>query len=181
MKFIPPQIPTLADEPPSGAGWVQHEIKYDGYRTQLVIEGNRVRAFTRNGHDWSARYKAIVKKRAGSACQRPFLTAKLSLSTRTACQTLQGCARLSPSNPKGWSCCLRPAASWGQDLRSLPLRKRKELLRRAIAPAEGRIQYSQHVEEDGQRSSGRWRRWNLRASCQSEPTAATAAGQARAG
>lgn len=37
-----------------------HEIKYDGYRTQLVVENGAARAFTRNGHDWTDRYGPIV-------------------------------------------------------------------------------------------------------------------------
>lgn len=35
-KFIPSMQPTLVDEPPAGGDWL-HEIKYDGYRTQLAI------------------------------------------------------------------------------------------------------------------------------------------------
>lgn len=36
--------PTLVDAPPAGDGWL-HEIKYDGYRTQLVIGSGAVRAY----------------------------------------------------------------------------------------------------------------------------------------
>lgn len=39
-------------------------IKYDGYRTQLVVEGGKARAFTRRGYDWSHRYKRIVQAAA---------------------------------------------------------------------------------------------------------------------
>jgi ATP-dependent DNA ligase len=46
-------------EPPDGDEWT-HEIKYDGYRTQIVIDGSGVRAFTRNGFDWSARYREVL-------------------------------------------------------------------------------------------------------------------------
>ena len=37
---------------PPREGWI-HEIKYDGYRTLIVIDGGQVRAFTRNGNDWT--------------------------------------------------------------------------------------------------------------------------------
>ena len=54
LRFVPPMMPTLVDTPPAGDAWL-HEIKYDGYRTQLVIHGGEVRAFTRNGfRTWSA-------------------------------------------------------------------------------------------------------------------------------
>ena len=50
LRFIKPQLASLVDEPPEGKHWI-HEIKYDGYRCQLLIEADRVRLFTRNGHD----------------------------------------------------------------------------------------------------------------------------------
>jgi ATP-dependent DNA ligase len=46
LGFIRPEIPTLVPGPPSGEGWI-HEIKYDGYRTLIVIDRGQVRAFTR--------------------------------------------------------------------------------------------------------------------------------------
>jgi bifunctional non-homologous end joining protein LigD len=56
--YIPPCIPTRAAKPPAGPDCV-HEIKHDGYRLQVRREGDVVRLFTQNGHDWSARYPAI--------------------------------------------------------------------------------------------------------------------------
>ena len=50
--FIVPQVPTASPEPPNGARWI-HEIKHDGFRTLLAIQDGTVRAFTRNGHDWT--------------------------------------------------------------------------------------------------------------------------------
>jgi len=49
--------------PPSGPLWV-HEIKHDGYRLMVRRDGARVRCFTRNGHDWSDRFPAIVEAAA---------------------------------------------------------------------------------------------------------------------
>jgi bifunctional non-homologous end joining protein LigD len=52
LGFIQPQLPTLVDQPPEGDGWI-HEVKHDGYRTLLVIEGGEARAYTRTGLDWT--------------------------------------------------------------------------------------------------------------------------------
>ena len=41
-----------------------HEIKYDGYRTQVIVEGGRARAFTRRGFDWSDKYPHLVEAAA---------------------------------------------------------------------------------------------------------------------
>ena len=42
------------------ADWL-HEIKQDGYRLIVQREGKRLRLFTRNGHDWSDRYPLIAE------------------------------------------------------------------------------------------------------------------------
>ena len=54
-----PCIPTRGTQVPAGPDWL-HEIKHDGYRLIVQREGKRVRLFTRNGHDWTARYPLIV-------------------------------------------------------------------------------------------------------------------------
>jgi ATP-dependent DNA ligase len=59
-RHIEPCLPSPAERPPSGAGWL-HEIKHDGYRLMARRDGAGVRLLTRNGHDWSARYPLIVE------------------------------------------------------------------------------------------------------------------------
>ena len=51
-----------------GGHWI-HVIKHDGYRSQVVIERDQVRVFSRNGHDWSDRYPGIVRAAAGLRCK----------------------------------------------------------------------------------------------------------------
>ena len=38
-----------------------HEVKHNGYRTLLIIERRKARAYTRNGFDWTERYSGIMK------------------------------------------------------------------------------------------------------------------------
>src|SRR6516164_5211048 len=45
---------------PTGAGWA-YEIKHDGFRFICRRDGDRVRLFSRGGHDWSAQLPAIVE------------------------------------------------------------------------------------------------------------------------
>jgi bifunctional non-homologous end joining protein LigD len=59
LKFIRPQEPRLVLEPPVSDDWL-HEIKYDGFRVQLILDWAGARAFTRNGHDWSKRFWPVV-------------------------------------------------------------------------------------------------------------------------
>src|SRR4051812_26552042 len=59
LALIEPAQPVLFDAPPGGPGWL-HEIKQDGFRTQLLVEDGTARAFSRSGIDWTDRYHAIV-------------------------------------------------------------------------------------------------------------------------
>ncbi|WP_280178224.1 MULTISPECIES: hypothetical protein [Mesorhizobium] len=59
LKFIKPQEPRLVLEPPVSDDWL-HEIKYDGFRVQIILDWSGVRAFTKNGHDWSKRLWPVV-------------------------------------------------------------------------------------------------------------------------
>jgi hypothetical protein len=58
------------EEPPEGDDWI-HEIKLDGYRTQLVIDAGEARAHTRRGADWTAKYRPL----ANSAAELPARSA----------------------------------------------------------------------------------------------------------
>lgn len=57
---LTPQLATLVDDIPPGDDWL-YEIKFDGYRIVTRIDGDDVRCFTRNGHDWSHRLPTLVK------------------------------------------------------------------------------------------------------------------------
>ncbi|MEY9638692.1 bifunctional non-homologous end joining protein LigD [Bradyrhizobium japonicum] len=53
-------IPVKGTAVPSGPDWL-HEIKHDGYRMKLLRENDRVRLYTKGGHDWTKRYPWIVE------------------------------------------------------------------------------------------------------------------------
>jgi len=57
--FIKPQLATLKSKAPKGEQWI-HEIKYDGYRVQVHLNGGRKKVFTRNGLDWTKRFTEIA-------------------------------------------------------------------------------------------------------------------------
>ena len=150
LSFIDFQLPTLVDDPPEGDAWI-HEIKYDGYRTQLIIERGHARAFTRNGHDWSAKYLPIVEAARG-------LPAKAAIIDGEA--VVMNEAGLSDFSK------LRSAIRWqagriifvafdlmhldGKDLRQLPTIERKAALERLLGDTfDSAIQFSEHVQGGG--------------------------------
>jgi ATP-dependent DNA ligase len=52
--FIPPCLPTKADDLPSGGLWL-HEIKHDGFRVIARKNGAQVRLYSRPGNDLTDR------------------------------------------------------------------------------------------------------------------------------
>src|SRR5947209_5287858 len=68
--FIAPMLPTLVEKAPDGTEWL-HEIKYDGYRTQLAIIGKTVNLFTDNCHDLAEQYAPFAKAARLLKCKVP--------------------------------------------------------------------------------------------------------------
>ncbi|RWD29895.1 MAG: hypothetical protein EOS34_27400 [Mesorhizobium sp.] len=52
-------MPTLVAKPAQGDGWT-HEVKFDGYRSQIIIDAGGARIFTRRGLDWTSKYRALA-------------------------------------------------------------------------------------------------------------------------
>ena len=72
LRFIEPQLASSVEEPPEGKHWI-HEIKHDGYRSQLVIEEGMSRIYSRNGYDWSDRYPGVVRAASGLRCRSAII------------------------------------------------------------------------------------------------------------
>ncbi|SIT55436.1 hypothetical protein BQ8794_210129 [Mesorhizobium prunaredense] len=53
-------MPTLVAKPPQGDGWT-HEVKFDGYRSQIIIDAGGARIFTRRRLDWTSKYRDLVE------------------------------------------------------------------------------------------------------------------------
>jgi bifunctional non-homologous end joining protein LigD len=71
-----PQLCKLADEPPTGQGWVS-EIKFDGYRLLAHVKDGRARLITRNGHDWTDRLPAVASAVARTKVRSAVLDGEL--------------------------------------------------------------------------------------------------------
>ena len=59
-KFVEPQLTKLVERPPSDEGW-GHEVKLDGYRAELRVQGKSITMLTRTGLDWSDKFAAIAE------------------------------------------------------------------------------------------------------------------------
>jgi DNA ligase D-like protein (predicted ligase) len=147
LRFIKPMMPTLVDEPPEGGEW-QHEIKYDGYRTQLVIDGGRVRAFSRNGHDWTAKYPGIIRSAAELFCASAIIDGEVIIQDeqgRSDFGSFKAAMDRRPEELVFMAFDLLHLNS--RDLRSLPLIERRSFLRELLGENEPSccIHFSDHV------------------------------------
>lgn len=57
---VQPALALLTERPPVTGDW-GWEIKWDGYRLQVHVQGGRVKVLTRNGFDWTNRFPAIAE------------------------------------------------------------------------------------------------------------------------
>ncbi len=58
-----PMLATLAEELPSGPGWL-FEVKWDGYRALAYIRGGEASLVSRNGNDLTERFRTIASQLA---------------------------------------------------------------------------------------------------------------------
>jgi DNA ligase D-like protein (predicted ligase) len=150
LSFVPPLLPTLSLEPPSGKGWI-HELKHDGNRTILVIDG-AARSFTRNGHDWSSRYRNIVECAARLRCRTAILDGEAIVQDERGISdfnALRGAMAWEPHRLAYFAFDLLHLD--GEDLRRRPLLERKERLAELLGSPDPfcPIQFCDHLAEAG--------------------------------
>jgi len=58
--FVAPCLATPGSRVPARGQWI-HEIKHDGYRAQAQIHYGKPTLFTRNGYDWTPRFRQIAE------------------------------------------------------------------------------------------------------------------------
>ena len=67
IPFIKPMAPTLAKVPPGGPDWL-HEVKFDGWRMQLHVEQGDAAIYSKNGTDYTKRFRALRDTMGVSTC-----------------------------------------------------------------------------------------------------------------
>ncbi|WP_045009402.1 non-homologous end-joining DNA ligase [Bradyrhizobium sp. LTSP849] len=146
--FIKPQLATLKSNAPSGAQWI-HEIKYDGYRAQVHVDRGATKIFTRNGHNWTTRFSTIAgafKLKSQTIFDGEIVVVH---EDRTNFSELQ--ADLAKGRQDRMLFYVFDILFHnGEDLRSEPQLKRKELLKELIDMLDPPVLYSEHHEGDGQ-------------------------------
>ncbi|WP_144173215.1 DNA ligase D [Pseudomonas sp. Kh13] len=129
---LQPQLATLVDYPPSG-DW-RYEVKFDGYRILARIDGDEVRLFTRNGHDWSARMPRQVAALRALGIDAGWLDGEVVVAGEDGAadfQALQNAFDTEHDECITYYLFDLPFLG-GQDLRQLPLQDRRSTLQRLL-------------------------------------------------
>jgi bifunctional non-homologous end joining protein LigD len=149
LSFIELQLPTLVDTPPVGKRWI-HEIKHDGYRSQLVVEDGRVRVFTRNGFDWTDRYPSVVRAARALPCRSAIIDGEVVVQDERGLSdfhALRSAIRWQPERLILFAFDLMHLD--GEDLRFRSLEERRERLRQLLAKAPQALQFTGEFNGDG--------------------------------
>src|SRR5690606_8679786 len=84
-----PQLATLVDRMPPGDGWA-FEIKYDGYRVLARVKGGRTRLFTRNGKDWTDRFRRQARELARLPVREAWIDGEMCVFRADGMTDFQG-------------------------------------------------------------------------------------------
>ena len=150
LAFIPPLAPTLVESPPAGDNWL-HEIKHDGFRTLLLIDRSRARAFTRRGHDWSKRYPRIVTEAAALPVNAAIIDGEAVVQDERGVSDLSLFHAAMDAEPhRVLFFAFDLLHLDGQDLRKRPIEERRTMLR-ALIPNDSHaaIHFSEALAGDG--------------------------------
>ncbi len=138
------------DAAPAGADWL-HEIKFDGYRLITSIGNGRVVMRTRNGLDWTDKFRSLVPALSQLDCGAALLDGEIAVADaegRTDFGALQDA--LSGGRGRMAYYIFDILHLDGDDLRKTPLVERKEILRELLAgQSRGPLAYSDHVMGHG--------------------------------
>lgn len=151
--FIRPLIPSTAKVPPKGEGWI-HEVKLDGYRFEIVKDGERVRFYSRSGAEYTERLPRTVEAFAKLPARAAVLDGELCLigpDGRAQFYALMHEMRTARPDSSSLMFFAFDLLHWdGVDLRNLPLSERKRDLARLCRKA--RVPFLKLVEgfPDGQ-------------------------------
>jgi bifunctional non-homologous end joining protein LigD len=153
-KFTP-QLAVLADKVPAGDDWL-HEMKFDGYRLLAFVDHGKVRLVTRNGNDWTDRFRAIEQALESLPADTAILDGEVVSLNKEGLSDFQELQNLlKRGNEKSLVYYIFDAPYLGgYDLTQTPLVARKEALAKLVLRAspknDGLLRYSDHIRGEGE-------------------------------
>jgi bifunctional non-homologous end joining protein LigD len=144
--FVPPCLPTKAKIPPAGGLWL-HEIKHDGFRIIARKDGDRVRLYSRNGHDFAYRFALIVDAVARLRSRSCILDGEAVACGDDGVPSFER-IRYRRHDASVFLYAFDLLELNGDDLRREPLEVRKTTLVSVLAKAAPGLRLNEHLEHD---------------------------------
>ena len=143
--FQQPQLATLVEEVPEGSNWL-FEYKYDGYRLLIATGSGAATAWTRNGKDWSDKFRALVKAATHlpSGCLIDGEAVALDEKGKPDFQLLQSTLKESRGKNLAFF-AFDLLVDRGEDITRLPTIERKDRLKSLLAGVQPPILFGDHV------------------------------------
>jgi bifunctional non-homologous end joining protein LigD len=149
--FVPPCLAMLRKDIPDDDGWM-FEIKLDGYRIQAHLVNGTPKLYTRQGNDWTHRFKPIAGALAALAANNLILDGEVAVPDEAGVTRFES---LQDDLARGHSGRMHYYAFDllyldGFDLRGAPLVERKRVLATLLGGSpSARIRFSSHADSDG--------------------------------
>ena len=137
---LEPQLATLVSAPPAGGQWVI-ENKFDGYRMLARVDGNDVRLITRNGNDWTTKLKGLAAVVQDLGIESAWLDGEIVVLSDDGVPDFNRLQNaIDNSRSKDITLFLFDVPFLGaMDLRKVPLRSRRLVLKRLLAERESEV------------------------------------------
>ena len=151
-EFIAPQLATLVKAAPSGDDWL-HELKFDGYRMLCRIDHGKVRFYSRNRIDWTARFPGLAQAMKSLPAKTAMLDGEVVVMDSRGHTSFQKLQQAMGKGGQGVFIYEIFDLLYldGFNLTKSPLIERKRLLKGLIDSSgrSGPLRYSDHVEGNG--------------------------------
>ncbi|MGZ8372472.1 MAG: DNA polymerase ligase N-terminal domain-containing protein, partial [Rhodoplanes sp.] len=150
--FVPPELAELAASPPEGPNFI-HEIKFDGYRMQARLDRGTVILKTRNGLDWTARFRPVAAAVAGLSAATALIDGEIVVEDENGVADFSALqAALKEGRTGAFIYYVFDLLHLdGRDLAGEPLTERKARLAALLAKGRGNsvLRMSEHLSERG--------------------------------
>jgi bifunctional non-homologous end joining protein LigD len=150
--FVSPCLASLHRAVPDRDGWL-YEVKFDGYRIQAHLVNGVPTLYTRQGHDWTHRFKPLAQALAALPANGIILDGEVVVPDAKGITRFESLQEDLSAGHTGRMHYYAFDLLYldGFDLRSAPLVERKRVLAALLEGSPSpRVHYSSHADSDGQ-------------------------------
>ncbi|WP_366512625.1 ATP-dependent DNA ligase [Mesorhizobium sp.] len=135
-------------KPPEGEHWI-HEIKLDGYRSQIVINSPEdIRVYTKTGADWTSKYAGLVEAARELEVENAIIDGEAVVTNEAGLPDFAALQKAVYSDPYAMYLGVFDILHLdGRDLRDIGCKARREILYDITNP-NSRIQFSGAIPGD---------------------------------